>query len=317
MKRHTNFLSFLSIILLIILICTIVSAEGGRGSGGLGGGNNTYTSIWTGLLSVKYLLGGFIGLMGLILLKTVKINQNKRLISMSFVFVLFGVLVIMHQPCPIRSLVDFLTSILTGSIFPYKKLTMLLFISGLSIVGSKLFCGWVCPFGALQEVVNKIPVQFKTKLTFKITNIIRISLFIISIIMILIIGSDLYTYHNILNPFGLFDWEFELVLAILIGAVLIASIFVYRPYCYLVCPVGLITWFIEYLSIFHVQVDRNKCNDCKKCISKSPCPAIKSILNNDIVRPDCYSCGICIEACPKDALEFSLRKKISISKRGD
>ena len=308
MKRYTTFLTFLSIILLIILICTIVSAEGGRGSGGLGGGNNTYTSIGTGLLSIKYILGGFIALLGLVLLKTVKINQNTRTILMCFTFLLFGVLVIMREPSPLRAVVDTLTSMLTGSMIPYKKLTMFLFISGLSIIGSKLFCGWVCPFGALQEIVNKVSVSFKSKLSFKITNSIRASLFIISSIMVLTIGSDLFEYR-ILNPFELFEWEFGLILAFLIGVILIASIFVYRPYCYIICPVGFLTWLLEYLSIFRMRVDRNKCDDCKICISKSPCPAIKSILNNDIVRPDCYSCGICIEACPKDALEFRLGEK--------
>ncbi|MCD4845727.1 MAG: 4Fe-4S binding protein [Methanosarcinales archaeon] len=319
MKQYTNFLAFLSIILLIILICVTASAEGGRGGGGLGdgkgngtgdGNNITYSSsIWTDLLSIKYLLGGFIALLGLILLKTIKINQNTRTILMCFVFVLFGVLVIMHGPSPIRSIVDPLTSILTNSAITYKKLTMLLFISGLTIVGSKLFCGWVCPFGAIQEIINKISVPFKTILSFKVTNSIRLLLFIISAIMVLTIGSDLYTYNNILNPFELFDWTFGLVLAILVGVVLIASLFVYRPYCYLICPVGLLTWLLEYVSIFRVRVDRNKCNDCGICVLKSPCPSIKPILDSDIVRPDCFSCGICIEACPKDALEFRFIKK--------
>jgi polyferredoxin len=71
----------------------------------------------------------------------------------------------------------------------------------------------------------------------------------------------------------------------LVGVVLIASLFVYRPYYYLICPVGLLTWLLEYLSIFRVRVDRNKCNDCGICISKSPCPSIKPILDSDIVRP--------------------------------
>ena len=226
---------------------------------------------------------------------------------MCFTFLLFGVLVIIREPSPLRAVVDTLTSMLTGSMIPYKKLTMFLFISGLSIIGSKLFCGWVCPFGALQEIVNKVSVSFKSKLSFKITNSIRASLFIISSIMVLTIGSDLFEYR-ILNPFELFEWEFGLILAFLIGVILIASLFVYRPYCYLICPVGFLTWLLEYVSIFRIRVDRNKCNDCKICISKSPCPAIKSILKSDTVRPDCFSCGICIEACPEDALEFRLKK---------
>ena len=316
MKQYTFVFTILSIILIIIPICVTVSAEEvrvGRGQGGGDGeGNNTYnSSVGIELLSIKYILGGFIALLGLVLLKTVRINQNTRTILMCFTFLLFGVLVIIREPSPLRAVVDTITSMLTGSMIPYKKLTMFFFISGLSIIGSKLFCGWVCPLGALQEIVNKVSVSFKTKLPFKITNSIRASLFIISSIMVLTIGSDLFQYQ-ILNPFELFEWEFVRILAFLIGVILIASLFVYRPYCYLICPVGFLTWLLEHVSIFRVRFDQNKCNDCKICISKSPCPAIKSILKSDVVRPDCYSCGICIEACPEDALEFRL-KKISIS----
>ncbi|MEA3325238.1 MAG: 4Fe-4S ferredoxin, partial [Euryarchaeota archaeon] len=146
-------------------------------------------------------------------------------------------------------------------------------------------------------------------LPFKISNGIRILIFVTSLVMVISTGSDLYTYHNILNPFELFDWHFEAVLAVLVGAVLIASVFVYRPFCYLVCPVGLLTWVLEHVSIFRVRLDREKCNDCKKCILKSPCPSVKAIMDGDTVRPDCYACGICIDACPKDALEFGIWKK--------
>jgi len=116
MKRSTIYLTFLIIILLTIFICTAVSAEGGKGGAGLGDGNSdasntNNSSIWAGLLSIKYILGGFVALSGLILLKTVKINQNRRTLLMCFVFVLFGVLVIMHQPSPLRSLVDAISSL--------------------------------------------------------------------------------------------------------------------------------------------------------------------------------------------------------------
>ena len=318
MKRNTIYLSVFCIVLLTILVCAPILAEGrGRGGGGgagsgVGGDRNTdISAILAGLSSIKFILGGLAALSGLILLKTVKINQNIRTLLMCAVFVLFGVLVVLHQPNPLRAVVDPVTALATGGAITLKKATMLAFIGGLSVIGAKLFCGWVCPFGALQEIVNRIPAPFqkKIKLPFKISNSIRISIFAISLVMVIGTGCDLYTYQNILNPFELFDWHFELVLAVLVGAVLIASVFVYRPFCYLVCPVGLLTWLLEHISIFRVRLDREKCNDCKKCILKSSCPSVKAILDGDTVRPDCYACGVCIDACPKDALEFGIRKK--------
>ena len=317
MKRNTIYLSVFCIALAMILICMPVMAEGGGGGdgSGMGGGGNTdVLSILAGLSSIKFILGGVAALSGLILLKTIKINRNLRTLLMCAVFVLFGVLVVLHQPSPLRTVVDPVTALAIGSTITLKKMTALIFIGGLSVIGAKLFCGWVCPFGALQEIVNRIPAPSgkKIKLPFKISNSIRISIFVISLVMVFITGSDLYTYQNILNPFELFDWHFELVLAVLVGAVLIASIFVYRPFCYLVCPVGLLTWVLEYVSIFRVRLDKEKCNDCKKCILKSPCPSVKAIMDGDTLRPDCHACGICIDACPKDALKFGIWKKAKV-----
>ncbi|MCK4937914.1 MAG: 4Fe-4S binding protein [Methanosarcinales archaeon] len=290
-----------------------VIAEGGGGGhgGGMGGGRNTDLSyILTGLLSLKFIIGGIAALSGIILLETTKIDRNIRTLLMCAIFVLFGVLVIMHQPSPLRAVVDLITALVTGSAITLKKMTTIIFISGLSVIGAKLFCGWVCPFGALQEIVKRIPVPSgkNNKLPFNISNGIRISIFVISLVMILTTGSDLYTYHNILNPFELFDWHFDLVLAVLVGTVLVASVFVYRPFCYLVCPVGLLTWLLEHISIFRVRLDRDKCNDCNNCIRISPCSSVKAIVDGDELRPDCFSCGVCIDACPTDALTFGIGK---------
>ncbi|MEA3283193.1 MAG: 4Fe-4S binding protein [Euryarchaeota archaeon] len=318
MKRNTIYLSVFCIALCMILICVPVMAEGGGGGGGGGGGsgmgtggNTDISSILEGLSEIKFIIGGLAALSGLILLKTIKINRDIRTLLMCAVFVLFGVLVIMHHPSPLRAVVDPITALATGGAITLEKATMLTFIGGLSLIGAKLFCGWVCPFGALQEIINRIPAPTgeKIKLPFKILNGIRISLFVISLIMILATGYDLYTYQNILNPFELFDWQFEVVLVVLVGAVLVTSVFVYRPFCYLVCPVGLLTWVLEQVSIFHVRIDMEKCNGCKKCILKSSCPSIKAIVDGDTLRPDCFACGICIDACPRDALKFGIRKK--------
>jgi xanthine/uracil permease len=99
-------------------------AEGGGGGDGSGmgsGGNTDISSILAGLSEMKFILGGIAALSGLIFLKTIKINQNIRTLLMCAVFVLFGVLVIIHQPSPLRAVVDPVTALATGSAITLKQ----------------------------------------------------------------------------------------------------------------------------------------------------------------------------------------------------
>jgi polyferredoxin len=85
---------------------------------------------------------------------------------------------------------------------------------------------------------------------------------------------------------------------------LVAGVFIFRPFCYLVCPLGLVTWVLEHAAITKVKLDRRKCTDCGVCTKLSPCPAVQPILDGRVSRPDCHACGRCIEVCPEKALRF-------------
>lgn len=307
----------LSTILAATLFTVPASAEGGGngmgtgkhdGTGSEGGVESALNleSILIGLSSIKYIIGGLAALSGLILLKTVKITRDIRTALMCLVFILFGIVVIMHQPSPLSSVMDSINALLTSTILKSRKIIMVIFIGILSLIGSKLFCGWVCPFGALQEIMNRIPLLHgkKIKPPFKVTNAVRILLFVLSLFLILTAGIDVYTYQDILNPFELFNWEYNLLLAVLVSVVLVASLVIYRPFCYFVCPVGLLTWLLEQVSILRIRVDNEKCTHCNICVTRSPCPSIEPIITDGKLRPDCFSCGRCIAECSQDALGF-------------
>jgi polyferredoxin len=93
---------------------------------------------------------------------------------------------------------------------------------------------------------------------------------------------------------------------VVILVTLIASIFFFRPFCYLICPIGLYTWVLEQFSLIKVKVNKDGCDDCNVCIKKTSCPAVKSILDEKRFRPDCFSCGRCIEVCPEKALDVAI-----------
>jgi polyferredoxin len=175
----------------------------------------------------------------------------------------------------------------------------------LTVIGNKVFCGWICPLGCLQEGVLLISKRPRTlKCSFFTSNAVRSSLFVCFIIFLFLWKGNIYDFFN---PFEIFHWHFTPHLIIIVSLVLVASVVFYRPFCQLVCPAGLITWLFEHMSLFAVRKNNQRCTHCKKCINESPCRAIEAIIENRNAVPDCFACGACIASCPEDALTFSLR----------
>lgn len=252
-------------------------------------------------------------LIGFVLLIKSFVTHNLRLISLFVIFFTFAVVSTfpignfargmgMH-PSPLCSIVKPFIFIKAGRAVPIVFTAILFSVAVLTIIGNKLFCGWVCPIGALQEIFHRIPLskKFKIKIPFKIPNTIRISIFILFIILLFTARLNIYEYFN---PFEFLHWGFELLAIFMLSIVLIASIFIFRPFCYFICPLGLFTWVLEHISIIRIKVDNKKCTKCNKCVEESPCLAIPAILEEKKTRPDCFACGRCIEICPENALKF-------------
>ena len=201
---------------------------------------------------------------------------------------------------------------------PVAKVAALLFFVVLAVVGNKLICGWACPFGSLQELLYSIPVLMKIrrrKLPFALTNTIRAGLFVVMLLLLFgIVGGRRGTvvYHYV-NPFGLFNRDFDSVSVVMtIVIALVAAVFVYRPFCQLVCPFGFISWFVERFSIARVRVDRERCTECGACIKACPCEAAEGIVSAKKLPADCFSCARCLSVCPVDAIRYGVRDKSGV-----
>ena len=135
-------------------------------------------------------------------------------------------------------------------------------------------------------------------------------LFLIFILILFGIIGNLagITIYHYINPFNLFSFNFTTSVTICVITSLLVSIFIYRPFCYFICPMGFISWILEQISIFKIRIDTNKCIDCGLCVQACPYNTCKAILEKKIIRPDCFSCSRCLTVCPKDAIHFSAIK---------
>lgn len=92
--------------------------------------------------------------------------------------------------------------------------------------------------------------------------------------------------------------------AVLLGALLAASPFIYRPWCHFLCPFGLVGWLAERISLTHIRVDYATCIACQQCARACPSTVMGAILKQDRVTPDCLACGTCLTTCPTRSISF-------------
>ena len=191
-----------------------------------------------------------------------------------------------------------------------SKLIGLIFFVVLAIIGNKLICGWACPFGALQELLYSLPVLRKVKqckAPFWLTNTIRGGLFCTALIFLfgIVGGRKGFVIYHFLNPFNLFNLDFDHWLILLAVVVFLTlAFFTYRPFCHFICPFGFVSWIAEQVSLTRVKIDHEKCTDCGLCIKACPTEAAKGKVLNKLFSADCFSCARCLNVCPQDAIKY-------------
>ncbi len=224
------------------------------------------------------------------------------------------------SPNPMEGIVKVFKSMAGLYPDPGAKVIAFGFFIILAVIGNKMICGWACPFGAFQELIYSLPILRRIKqkkLPFILTNTIRAGLFVAMLLFLFgVIGGRKGTviYHYV-NPFNLFNFDFEslsILLTVIIA--LLGSFIIYRPFCQLICPFGFVSWIAERFSIFRVRIDKDECTQCRACIKVCPLEAAKGRVGGKKMPADCFSCARCLNVCPVDAIQYSSVFRIGITK---
>ncbi len=215
--------------------------------------------------------------------------------------------------CPLGSLQSALVS--SKYKFPYYILGTLL-LMGLFL--GRFICGFLCPFGLIQELLHKIPTPKleKSKLTRGLTLIKYVLLVIFAVMIPIFIGAPgfckyicpagtleagipLTILQEKLRPLigALFGWKVAMLIVIVA-----ICIFAYRGFCRFLCPLGAIYSFFQPVSFFGIQVDEAKCIHCDACVRNCKMDVKK------VCDRECIQCGECIQHCPVDAINIGIRK---------
>ena len=222
--------------------------------------------------------------------------------------------------CPLGSLQN---AIAASADRPAFYVVGVLLLFGLLL--GRVICGFLCPFGLLQELLHKIPSKKlkKSPLTRKLSQLKYAVLLIFALAIPAwfalrrlpmpgfckficpagtLEGAVLLLLHPTNGALramagGLFWWKLTLLVLILA-----ACVFVYRAFCRFLCPLGALYGLMARLALLGVKVDESRCTACGACLRLCPM---------DIRRVgdrECVHCGSCIDLCPAKAISFRAGK---------
>ncbi|MFW9784706.1 MAG: 4Fe-4S binding protein [Candidatus Heimdallarchaeota archaeon] len=196
-----------------------------------------------------------------------------------------------------------------------SSLLPVLIILGLLLASSfmvgRIFCGFACPLGALQELLSKIKfksdlgtqkrVKSRIKVSNKIISIVRWSFFSLIFLLAGVWSVAILQEFNPILGFYFYNTPLSITLIPLISLifVIIVSIFIYRPWCRLLCPFGTGSSLCGRFSRINYHRTKN-CTECGLC--EKVCPTNEAF--RGIKKGECYYCNRCIDICPNDAIKF-------------
>jgi len=200
--------------------------------------------------------------------------------------------------------------LLIGVKVKWQAAILFLGLIPITYIFGKVFCGWVCYLGAIQEFlyIGKIKVfqSEKAQRNMKIIRYIALTAIIIQLTLTHII------LWNKVGPFkvAINLYSPNLIGYILLAIVLISSLFIHRPFCKMICPVGLLHGFVSKIPGASVLGISNSCSGCKTCNTSCQINAITredriSKLDNE----ECIRCGDCMDDCRVKSISFYNKNK--------
>ena len=203
--------------------------------------------------------------------------------------------------------------------FSYYVVGFLFFVGAL--IGRGV-CGYLCPFGLVQDLLHKIPFVKKIE-TFKGDKPLRKAKYLILLVFVIllplflvdIIGQGAPYFCKLICPVGMLEGGIPLVWmnssmrgaigflyawkGLILLLTILLSVIIYRPFCKYICPLGAIYSLFNSVSFFRYTLDHQKCIHCGRCkaVCEMQCDPVQNC--NDL---ECIRCGKCKNVCPVDAI---------------
>ena len=196
------------------------------------------------------------------------------------------------------------------------------FLVLVGLLCGRFICGWLCPFGWIQELLHKIPFK-KIKVPARVNRILSYFKYVVLALFVIILPIMTVNEFGISTPYFckyicpagtleagipllitnpmlrgavgfLFSWKMVILLAVILFSMLI-----FRPFCRYVCPLGAFYGLFNGISFYRYKVDSEKCTKCGVCTGACKMDIVPYEKPNSA---ECIRCGDCVKVCPHGAI---------------
>lgn len=216
-----------------------------------------------------------------------------------------------------------------------------------TLVFGRIYCSTVCPLGTFQDIFARMPRLGRLRpsrhyhYSAPFTRLRYTMLFFV--VLSIVLGISAVT--SLLDPYSVFArfasyiikplwglalnvWneidgnpQLKVAVASMLGAVLSAVMMLIvaaisfrhgRTLCNTVCPVGTTLSFVSRHSVFRIDINTDKCIQCRRCehVCKSSCI---DLVSHVVDTSRCVVCFDCLTDCPNDAISYTYnRHQLSI-----
>jgi len=190
------------------------------------------------------------------------------------------------------------------------------------LIGGRAYCSWVCPYGLISEIGEKINRDLVAKKIIKARVFDHRVKYLFWILFLFLAFSSGYLVFESINIVGILSraiiYGWSVALSFVVATFLIEVFYSQRAWCRYVCPVGTTYGFIGWPSAQKIEWD-DSCDHCGVCSDVCLVPHVLKISKKNadtqgkshvyIESGDCTLCGRCVDVCHHDALNFKNKLK--------
>jgi polyferredoxin len=269
-----------------------------------------WQEIWRGrTASIAFVVSLLLTLYLILIFQDALVRRYRlyRAVRLGFLaFTLVGLGWVVGAQLSVVHILTFVDALLAGFRWEQFLLDPLVFIIwgwlavALLFWGRGVFCGWLCPFGALQELLNEaarkigirqvvVPFGLHERL-WPLKYILFLVLLAISLnsMTTAFIAAEIEPFKTAITLRFVRDWPFVAFAA----SLLFLGLFIERFYCRYFCPLGAALAIPARLRMFDWLKRRYQCGrECRICASQCPVQAIHP--DGHINPNECIHCLNC------------------------